>query len=137
MLRLSAMPSVPRNILDTFHRVPLFNELSEDQLTQLAAHVSVGRHEAGAVLFTEGEAGGDLLILSAGSVRVLKSAASGRQQLLSIEREGSSLGEVSVFDGGCYSATAIAITPIEVLRVRGEQFRRSCFAHPDVAFQVI
>ncbi len=124
-------------ILATLRRVPLFQELSTDQLTELAAHVKTARYDAGEVLFTEGEAGRDLLVISAGSVRVGKSAASGRQQLLSIEREGSSLGEVSVFDGGCYSATAIAITPLEVLRVKGEQFRRFCSVHPDVAFAVI
>ena len=70
-------------------------------------------------------------------MRIVKTSAGGRRQLLSIEGEGASLGEVSVFDGAGYSATATAITPAILLRVKGEHFRRFCSAHPEVAFKVI
>lgn len=131
------MPVPSRSLADTLRRVPLFNELSADQIDSIAARVSTEKCDAGEVVFSEGERGGDLLILQRGSVRILKTAASGRQQLISIEREGCSLGEVSVFDGGAYSTTAVAMTAIVLLRVKGEHFRNFCSAHPDVAFQVI
>ena len=72
-----------------------------------------------------------------GNVRVVKLAANGRQQLLSIERAGRSLAEVSAFDGGPYSATGVSITPTVLLRLRGEHFRSLCLAHPAVALKVI
>lgn len=118
-------------------RVPLFQGLTGEQLAEIAGRVTSERWDAGQIVFSEWERGGDLLILQEGSVRVVKTAASGRQQLISIEREGSSLGEVSVFDGGCYSATEVAISAIVVLRLKGEHFRAFCMAHPDVAFEVI
>jgi len=124
-------------VLDTLRRVPLFNELSSDELSSIAAKVSVARYDAKQVVFTEGDKGGDLLIVQKGNIRIVKMAASGRHQLLSIERPGSSLGEVSVFDGGLYSATAITDSPAVLLRLRGEQFRALCSSHPDVAFKVI
>lgn len=89
------------------------------------------------MVFCEGDKGGDLLIVKEGSVRIVRISASGREQLISIERAGSSLGEVSVFDGGAYSTTAIAITATVLLRMKGEHFRTFCLAHPEVAFQVI
>jgi CRP/FNR family transcriptional regulator len=124
-------------ILETLRRVPLFNELSKDELATIAANVSVSQYGAGQVVFSESEKGGDLLIVMQGSIRIVKLAKSGRQQLLAIERLGASLGEVSVFDGGPYSTTAIAIAPATLLRLRGQQFRNLCLAHPGVAVKVI
>lgn len=93
--------------------------------------------DAGQVVFDEGDPAGDLLIVQEGSVRIVKTAASGRHQLISIERAGSSLGEVSVFDGGAYSTTAITVTPAVLLRLKGQRLRRLCAVHPEVAFKVI
>jgi CRP-like cAMP-binding protein len=47
------------------------------------------------------------------------------------------LGEVSVFDGGPYSATAVAIEPTTLLRFQGEHFRAMCHSFPSVALKVI
>jgi len=88
-------------------------------------------------MYSEGDRGGDLLIIKEGTVRIVKTAASGRSQLISIEREGSSLGEVSVFDGGPYSTAAVADSPVIALRLEGEHFRQLCMAHPIVAVKVI
>ena len=122
---------------DTLRRVPLFNELSESELCSLAERVSLMRHDFGEVIFLEGAKCSGLLIVMEGAVRVVKTAASGRHQLLAIERPGSSLGEVSVFDGGPYSATAIADTDVVLLRMQADQFRSLCAAHPDIAMKVI
>jgi len=128
---------VSRALIDTLRRVPLFNELSESELSSIASTVSVERYEAGQIVFSEGDKGGDLLVVKEGDVRIVKSAVSGRQQLIAIERSGSSLGEVSVFDGGSYSTTAIAISPTVLLRLQGGHFRKLCLTHPDVALKVI
>jgi CRP/FNR family transcriptional regulator len=73
-------------------RVPLFSDFSEDELRSVAQRVAVTRHPAGKVLFNQGEKGGDLFVVAEGTVRILKTAANGRHQLLAIERAGSSLG---------------------------------------------
>jgi CRP/FNR family transcriptional regulator len=126
-----------KSFIETLRRVPLFNELSSDEIASLATTVTSENYAAGRLIFSELDPGGDLLIVKQGSVRIIKTAPSGRQQLISIEREGSSLGEVSVFDGGLYSTTVVAITATELLRLRGAHFRRFCESHPDVAFKVI
>jgi CRP-like cAMP-binding protein len=70
-------------------------------------------------------------------VKVLKTAPGGRQQLIAMERAGSSLGEVSLFDGGVYSATAVANEPAVLLRIPGEYFRALCSTHPQLAIKII
>lgn len=123
--------------VETLRRVPLFNDLTEVELDAIALSVAVNRYQPGQTLFSEGERGGDLLIIKEGTVKVLKTAANGRQQLLAIERVGSSLGEVSVFDEGPYSTSAVAVCPVTVLRVYGAHFRALCLSNPNVAFKVI
>lgn len=115
----------------------LFNELTEAELLSITAAATIARYDAGQEIFTEGERGGDLLIVHRGSVRIVKTSAGGWRQLLSIEGEGSSLGEVSVFDGGGYSTSSVAITAALLLRLKGDLFRRLCTAHPEIAFKVI
>jgi CRP/FNR family transcriptional regulator len=124
-------------MIDTLRRVPLFQELSTPELASLSAGASRARYGRGQLIFSEGECGGDLLVVESGAVKVLKTAMSVRQQLLAIERAGSSLGEVSVFDGGSYSATAVASESTVLLRISGEHFRTVCSSHPELAVKVI
>lgn len=129
--------TVSKQWIATLRRVPLFQELTEGELAALAANVSTRRYAAGRIIFSEGDPGGDVLIVHQGAVRIVRAAPNGRQQLLAIERAGSSLGEVSVFDGGPYSATAIADSDVEVLAIRGAYFRSLCESQPRVAARVI
>jgi len=124
-------------MIDTLRRVPLFQDLSMPELASLAAKASRQRYGRGQLVFSESECGGDLLIVESGIVKALKTAPDGRQQLIAIERAGSSLGEVSVFDGGAYSVTAVASEPTVLLRISGEYFRAVCLAHPQLAIKVI
>jgi CRP/FNR family transcriptional regulator len=124
-------------MIDMLRRVPLFQELSAPELASLSEGASRARYVGGQLIFSEGECGGDLLVVESGAVKVLKTAISGRQQLLAIERAGNSLGEVSVFDGGAYSATAVASEPTVLLRISGEHFRTVCSSHPQLAIKVI
>src|SRR5205085_2887161 len=63
--------------------------------------------------------------------------ASGRQQLIGIERAGNSLAEFAVFDGGRYPATAQSVTLTVLLRLEADNFRKICLQHPEVALKVI
>lgn len=56
----------------------------------------------GEIIFSEGDPCRELLIVRDGGVNLLKTAANGRQQLLSFERAGNSLSEISAFDGHSY-----------------------------------
>jgi CRP-like cAMP-binding protein len=124
-------------LLMMLRRVPLFAELSEVELGAVAERVAREEYEAGAMVFGEGETCRELLIVEAGAVRLVKTAASGREQLISIERMGSTLAEAPVFDSGKHSMTAVAAEPTVLLRLAAEEFRRICLRRPEVAMKVI
>jgi len=121
----------------TLRRVPLFNDLSEAELAIIGERVTVRRYDAGMVIFTEGDRCQELLIVQEGSVKMLKTAPTGRQQLISIERAGNPLSEVPVFDGGSYPATAQTMDSVTLLRLDADHFQRICRQHPEVALKVI
>lgn len=123
-------------LLNTLRRLPLFTDLSEQQLLLVAEKVSRQMYEEGTVIFYEGDACEELLIVEEGSVRIVKSASNGRQQLIGIERRGNSLAEVAVFDGSHYPASAEAASPVTLLRLPAEEFRSICLQNPDLALKV-
>jgi CRP/FNR family cyclic AMP-dependent transcriptional regulator len=131
------MPPLKSNLVATLRRLPLFNDLSEDELALIAERVTFHEYDAGAIVFSEGDVCRELLIVKEGTVKVLKTAPNGRQQLIAIERAGNSLAEVAVFDGGTYPATAKAVSFTILLRLEAEHFRRICMQYPEVAMKVV
>ena len=136
-LGLRRMQAVGKGLVATLRRVPLFAELSEAELGAIAERVTRVEYGAGAIVFSEGDRCRELLVVEAGAVRLAKTAASGREQLISIERMGSTLTEVSVFDETPYLVTACTTEPTVLLRLPAEDFRKTCFQHPEVAMKVI
>jgi len=122
--------------LKTLRRLPLFNDLTDAELAVIAGGVGRLQFDAGSVIFQEGEICRELLIVEEGEVKLIKSAPNGRQQLLSIERKGSSLAEVAVFDGGRYPATAEAASSTSLLRLSSDNFRKLCVSNPEMALKV-
>lgn len=131
------MQTLKSNLIAALRRLPLFNELSEQELEVIAERVRRRKYEADEMIFSEGEACHELLIVEAGEVKVFKSAANGREQLIAIERAGNSLAEFPVFDEGRYSSTARAIASTIVLELPAEHFRKICMQYPKVAIKVI
>ena len=133
-----AEPRLQTNpLIETLRRVPLFADLSQSELELVAEGATTRHYNGGEIIFSEGEVCSELLIVRDGKVKVLKSAANGRQQLLSIERGGNTLSELSIFDGSPYSATAEAATTTCVLCVQADRFRKICRQSPEVALKVI
>ncbi|MBS1806057.1 MAG: Crp/Fnr family transcriptional regulator [Acidobacteria bacterium] len=126
-----------RHLVATLHRVPLFAELSDQQLESIGARIIRAQFERDSTIFSEGDLCRELLIVEEGSVKLLKNAANGRQQLMGIERTGSTLAEVPVFDGGRYTVTALVNEPTVLLRFAAEHFRKVCLQQPEVAVKVI
>jgi CRP-like cAMP-binding protein len=123
-------------LVSTLRRVPLFTDLSDEEMDLIARNVSRLRFDQGATIFLEGDKCQDLLIVEEGAVKVFKASASGRQQLIGIERPGNSLVEVPVFDGGRYPATAEASVPTVLLRLPADNFRKICLQNPEMALKV-
>ncbi|HEY1809829.1 MAG TPA: Crp/Fnr family transcriptional regulator [Acidobacteriaceae bacterium] len=117
--------------------VSLFQGLSLEELRLFAAHAVRKKFTQGELLFSEGDDCRGLHIVAAGKVRIFKSSASGREQVLAVEGPGGSVAELPVFDGGPYPASVSAVDDSQVLFISRDDFRRFCLAHPEVALKML
>ena len=122
---------------DTLSRVAIFSSLSESEVAFLAQHAVTRHFDAGEIVFTEGEPCAGMYVVESGNIRIYKSSASGREQVLSIEGPGSSVAELPVFDGGNYPASVAAVDQATLLFISKQDFQSLCLAHPQVALKVL
>jgi CRP/FNR family cyclic AMP-dependent transcriptional regulator len=123
--------------LRTFRRIALFADLSDTEIDFLARRAVPRRFAAGEMIFSEGEPCRGLYLIETGQVKIFKTSADGREQVLLMNGPGSSVAELPVFDGGCYPASASAVTEAAVLEVRKEDVRQLCLEHPEVALKIL
>jgi len=101
--------------------VSYFRGLPVEELIQIRACCHQRALEAGEFILLEGQPAEALYIVRRGSVRVFKTAATGRkEQVLIVLRPGETFNDVPVFDGGSNPASARAAeagTSIYVLQV--------------------
>jgi CRP/FNR family transcriptional regulator len=118
-------------------KAALLGSLSPAELRLLAARTVRKTFVAGELLFSEGEPCHGLHIVAQGKVRIFKTSAGGREQVLSVEGPGGSVAELPVFDGGPYPASVIALENTEIAFVSRRDFQAYCMEHPEVALKVL
>src|SRR5690348_6850884 len=135
-LQWPPMPS-SENTRQVLAKVPIFSGLAPAEMDFLAKHAVSRAYDAGQVIFTEGDPCAGLYVVVSGHVRIFKTSAGGREQVLSIDGPGSSVAELPVFDGGTYPASVTAVENATLLFVSKQAFHELCLAHPQVALKVL
>lgn len=128
------MTTDPKLILG---KVPLFADLTEAELDAICRRVATRSLPAGEVLFTEGDACQGLFVIESGAVRIFKTAVSGREQVLAIERPGGVVAELPLFDDGPYPASCSAVVETIAIFLSKADFRALCMEHPNISLKVL
>jgi len=118
-------------------RVAIFSNLSEPEFAFLSSHLLQRKYKSGELIFGEGDPCTGLYVVQSGHVRIFKSSAGGREQVLTIDGPGSSIAELPVFDGGNYPASAQAVSDSTLLFFSRQDFQTLCLQHPQVALKVL
>ncbi len=121
----------------TLKRVQMFAGLTEAELNYLSERAVAKRYGANDIIFSEGEPCAGLWVVSSGTIRIFKTAASGREQVLGVEGPGSSVAELPVFDGGTYPASASAAADTVLIFVAKKDFQSLVLQHPEVALKLL
>lgn len=118
-------------------RVPIFSDLSDGELKFLSDRAVTKHYGSGELIFSEGDPCAGLFAIESGDVKIFKTSAGGREQVLTVEHAGSSVAELPVFDGGNYPASAAAVSECTLVFVSRNDFRNVCLEHPEVALKVL
>ncbi len=95
--------------------VPLFALMDEEERASLADLMEERCLHTGETLFKAGDAGDSLVIVRNGRLQIFLESTEGEKIILGDIGAGQMLGEVSLFDPGPRSATAIAVEHTDIL----------------------
>ena len=115
----------------------MFASLTEAEVQALAGRAAEKRFDTGEMLFWEGEPCAGVFLIAQGSVKIFKTAASGREMMLALETAPSTVAELPLFDGGPYPASVRAIEPVVSYFINKADFQSVCREFPDVALKVL
>jgi hypothetical protein len=118
--------------VEVLSRIDLFQGLSHEELTELAAALHRAPFAKGEVLTQEGAEAHHLYIIDKGevSIRVRDGAASREVNRIGA---GDFFGEMSLLTGARRSATVVALTDVECYRLDADAFRRLLERRTDLA----
>ena len=108
-----------REVLRT---VPIFSELSDEDITSLAHLALRKRYPKDTVIFFENEEGDFFFTILEGRVKVTILGDDGREVILSVLGPGDFFGEMALLDNEPRSATAIAVEETELLSLHRNDF---------------
>jgi CRP-like cAMP-binding protein len=118
---------------DVLSSAPLFAALDAEASAALRASMENITIAKGDVLFHEGQLGDRMYIITGGKVKLGHTAPDGRESILAILGPGELLGELSLFDPGPRTATAIALTDLTALGLGHAALRPWLTGRPEVA----
>ncbi len=117
--------------------IPYFAGLSPAELDSMKRYIFEIEAERGKLISFEGEPADALYFVVSGVVKVFKTSADGKEQILQIIRPGESFNDVSIFDGGPNPASAQAMGPIVLYGVKNTDIEVILRTYPRVALNVI
>ncbi len=117
--------------------ISYFSGLSTDELDKVRKSIFKRATERGEIILLEGEPAKELYFVASGAVKLFKTSAEGKEQILNIVRPGESFGDVPIFDGGPNPANAQAMVPVVLYGIRKADLEVVLREHPKVALNVI
>lgn len=101
---------------------PIFEGLSQDELTSLAAQIAERRFQRGENLLEFGWEAPGLFVIRSGLVSAIVGNESGREREVATLGRGECVGEMALMTGEPCSATVRALTDVEAWLIGREQF---------------
>ncbi len=131
------MAGKPNEAAELLQRVPLFSELSPDELEQIARVAVPREFPSETRVFHEGDPGDACYIVRKGACRVTREHPDGRAITLATLGPGAIFGELAMFDGQRRSASVEATEDLRLLAVPARDMRTLVREHPEMAEKLI
>lgn len=116
---------------------PLFTALNEEALTDIARRLRPCSFRPGRYILMEGEQPPGLFLVLRGRVRLSRTAADGREQVLAMVGPGENFNSVPIFDSQPNPTTARAMSPVDCLLLPRSDLLALIGAHPDLALAAL
>jgi len=135
MEKLRRTPQAKAELLD---RCDLFTDLGSEALLHLAGLASLRRYDRGEILFHQDTPAAGFHVVTRGRIEVYRSGPDNTRRQLHQFGPHEVVGEVPVFAGGSFPATAAAADPVaEALLLPREQFLELGKRRPEILLMML
>ena len=117
--------------------IPLFANLDETDLSDIAGLLIERKFPRDAVIFEEGTLGDYMYLIREGQVKVTKMSEDGREKILEMFGPGDFFGDMSLFDREPRSASIKTTKACVLMALSRHDFLELLRRNPDVSMQVI
>ena len=118
---------------EMLRQAPLFGGLDDEAADALRASLIECRLRRSEVLFREGDEGHQLYVVTDGKVKMGRTSADGRENLLAVLGPGQMFGELSLFDPGPRQSTVTAVTDCVMQSLTHDELLKWLTGRPEVA----
>lgn len=123
--------------INVLRNVPIFGELSDKELEQIASLGVRKKYKKGSIILLEEETGAALFVIISGKVKIVRMDDDGREVILSILGESDFFGEMAILDGLTRSASVVATSKSELFMIHRGDFLKALNDYPSVAIALL
>jgi CRP/FNR family transcriptional regulator len=115
----------------------LFSSLNEAELAELSRLAIERSFRPDEFVFWEGDAPDYFYVVVEGRIKIAKYSSSGKEFIIAFFGPSEMFGEVAVFEGKPYPASAQAVADTKVLVIKKDDFLSFLATRPQVALEII
>jgi CRP/FNR family cyclic AMP-dependent transcriptional regulator len=123
--------------LDFLSTLPLFQELSLQEISILDQYLGLLELGAGDIVFDEGDSGEFVCFVVDGELEVSKKAFSGESSVITRLVKGQTIGEMALVDKLPRSATVTACSPSSLTVLSRRDFEELTVQSPEIAIKIL
>ncbi|MEX3651083.1 MULTISPECIES: Crp/Fnr family transcriptional regulator [Mycolicibacterium] len=118
-------------------RAGIFQGVSPDAVAALVRQLEPVTFRRTEVVFSEGEPGDTLYIITAGKVKIGRKSVDGRDSLITLMGPSDMFGELAIFDPGPRTSTVTALTEVKAVVMSRSVLRSWIADRPEIAEQLL
>jgi CRP/FNR family transcriptional regulator, cyclic AMP receptor protein len=120
-----------------FRQFPIFRDLTDDELKEIAEIANKKEYARGSTIFIEGGKRTAVYFILSGLVKVYKVSSEGQEQVISFLHSDEMFPHVGFFDDTDYPATATTITDVQLMSIPIEEFDQLLLRNPKISIKVM
>ncbi|AIT60127.1 CRP-like cAMP-activated global transcriptional regulator GlxR [Corynebacterium doosanense] len=125
------------NVQEILSRAGIFQGVDPSAVNSLITELESANFARGTTIFDEGEPGDRLYIIISGKVKLARHASDGRENLLTVMGPSDMFGELSIFDPGPRTSSAVCVTEVQAATMNSELLKKWISDHPEISQQLL
>ena len=124
-------------VTEILSRAGIFQGVDPSAVRFLIEQLDSVTFPRGTTIFDEGEPGDRLYVIISGKVKLARHSVDGRENLLTVMGPSDMFGELSIFDPGPRTSSAICVTEVTAATMDSGMLQQWITEHPEIPQQLL